>query len=316
MSIDAEGQAGTEAVSLTRTGRAVALLGDHWILLILQRVFMGDRKYQEIREAVQVSDSVLSNRLKAMTEGGLLSKTPYRDGRIRYEYCLTDAGKATWRIFVAAWSWEKTWLERPQDHRIELRHSLCGEHVAPILVCGRCLLPVTTRDTSIVRTAPKLSYDVSGPRRHRQRRTAVVQYDFGFLPETMELLGDRWNLALLSAAVIGIRRFTDFERYLGTPPAVLSAHLSRMVEIGVLRLQELAASNGRTDYRFTDKGRELSSVMMQVVRWADENVLTGEETSIEITHDPCGRKLVPEFACNVCEKVLKRHEIRFQLLNS
>ncbi|MCG2623423.1 helix-turn-helix transcriptional regulator [Arthrobacter sp. I2-34] len=316
MSTGTIGQSTADTTGQTRTGRALALLGDHWTLLILQRVFMGDRKYQEIRDAVHVSDSVLSNRLKAMTDGGLLLKMPYKDGRIRYEYCLSEAGKATWRIFVAAWAWERNWLEPVPGRRTELFHSLCGHHVMPNLVCGRCTLPVTTRDTSVMRTAASLAYVVSGPRRHRQRRTAEMKHDFGFQPEMMELLGDRWNLALLSAAVIGIRRFTDFERYLGTPPTVLSTHLTRLVELGIFRLQELAGSSGRTDYRFTDKGRALSGVLMQVVRWADENILTGEESSIEIIHDPCGRKLVPEYACSDCGKLLKRHEVRFELLNS
>lgn len=300
---------------VSRTGRAVALLGEHWTLLILQRVFTGERKYQQLRASLNASDSVLSDRLKTLTEAGLLIKTPYKDGRIRYEYRLSASGKATWRIYVAAWAWERKWLERRPGPSPELVHSTCGQVAIPVVVCGRCNLQVTTRETSVRRTATEYNYGGSMPRRHRQSRTAAMKRDFGFYPETMELLGDRWNLAIVSAAVIGIRRFTDFERFLNIPPTVLSAHLSSFVELGILRTQELAAGNGRTDYRFTDKGRGFSSVLMQIVRWADENIRSGEESSIEITHDLCGRKLVPEFQCGHCGELLRRREVSFQLLN-
>ncbi|MDR7084152.1 DNA-binding HxlR family transcriptional regulator [Arthrobacter ginsengisoli] len=299
----------------SRTGRAVALLGEHWTLLILQRIFLGEHKYQQLRSSLSASDSVLSDRLKTLTEAGLLVKTPYKDGRIRYEYRLSSSGKATWRIFVAAWAWERQWLEPRPGPRPEMVHTRCGHSAAPVLVCGKCRLPVTTRETSVRRTRTEYNYGGSMPRRHRQGRTAALSHDFGFDPETMELLGNRWNLALVSAAVIGIRRFTDFERFLGIPPTVLSAHLSSFVELGILRPQELAGGGGRTDYRFTDKGRGFSTVLMQIVRWADENIRSGEESSLEITHDLCGRKLLPEFSCGHCGELLRHREVRFDLLN-
>ncbi len=191
----------------SRTGRALALLGDHWTLHILQRVFLGQHRYQEIRDSIHASDSILTNRLKTLTEGGLLVKTPYRDGRIRYEYQLTPAGKATWRIYVAAWMWECDWLDRRVGRHPELIHQRCGHEARPVLVCGKCHVPVTPRDTTITRSAPRLTYVGTVPRRHRQARTLALNEDdnLSLRQETMEILGDRWNTALAAAAVIGIR---------------------------------------------------------------------------------------------------------------
>lgn len=297
------------------TARALALLGDHWTLYILQRVFLGERRYQDIHDSINASDSILSNRLKTLTEGGLLAKTPYKDGRVRYEYRLTTTGKATWRIFVAAHSWENSWLDPIDGLRPVLIHSQCGHLAHPQLICGKCDLPVTARDTSVTRSGATLSYASALPRRHRQNRTLALDGSdpYAFRTETMEILGDRWNTALASAAHIGIRRFSDFERFLGIPPTVLSARLSRFVELNILRVQELAGSNRRSDYRLTDKGRDLAAILIQIVRWADENLRTGEPASIEISHDACGRKLLPEYRCTHCEQRLRRREARFEL---
>lgn len=308
---------GTEVVAASsRTSRALALLSDHWTLHILQQLFLGHHKYQEIRDEIQISDSILANRLKTLVDGGLLVKSPYRDGRIRYEYRLTAAGKATWRIYVAAWIWECDWLDRRQDPRYpELIHRTCGHQARPVLVCGKCDVAVSTRSTTITRSTDQLHFVGALPRRHRQSRTLGLPQtdDLQLRQETMEVLGDRWNTALASACVIGIRRFSDFERFLGIPPTVLSARLARFIELGLLHQQELAGGSGRTDYRLTPKGVGLAGIMLQIVRWADENIKNGEISTIEITHDDCGRKLLPEFACAHCGHQLRRTDLRWDV---
>ncbi|MHA6695263.1 winged helix-turn-helix transcriptional regulator [Homoserinimonas sp. A520] len=301
----------TTTPETSRTGRALAVLGDQWTLLILLVAFRGSHRYQDIRDAIGASDSVLAGRLKAMTEAGLLTMVPYKEGRIRYEYHLTPAGKATWRIFVAAWGWEREWLSGIPGMHYDLLHRTCGNLTDPTLVCGKCELPVTTRDTTITRVSSQLHYIGQAPRYHRQRREYRRQRTFGMYPETLELLGDRWSMALLSAAVIGLRRFSEFEHFLGIPPTVLSAQLARFVELGVFRVEQLAGRNGRSVYRFTDKGRGLADVLMQFVRWAEENVTSGELSSIEIRHDACDRTLVPDYMCDHCGKILKRREVEF-----
>lgn len=300
-------------VGPSRTGTALGIICDHWSLLIIQRIFLGERRYQDIRESTGVSDSILADRLKRLTEGEVLVKAPYSDeGRVRHEYRLTRAGMATWRIFVAAYAWERRWLDRGTGPRPELRHVSCGELADPTVVCGKCGLPVRGRDLSPVSSSKTLGYVGSAPRRHRQTRTLQRVTEHGLYPDTMELLGDRWNTAIVSASVIGLRRFTDVERFLGIPPTVLSARLTRLVELGVLFTESLAGG-GRTVYRLTDKGAAFGAVLMQIVRWSDEHVGARARKTLEITHDPCGRLLLPDFVCGACGKRLKRSEVRFEL---
>ncbi|HEX4226719.1 MAG TPA: helix-turn-helix domain-containing protein, partial [Pseudonocardiaceae bacterium] len=77
--------------SLTLT---LDVVGKPWILLVLREVFRGLCRFDEIQRHIGVSAPVLSRRLTALVESGLLTRVPYREdgSRERSEYHLTDAG--------------------------------------------------------------------------------------------------------------------------------------------------------------------------------------------------------------------------------
>ena len=76
--------------------RSLDLLGDPWTLLILREVFSGNRRFDGIKAALGVPDTVLSNRLQRLVDEGLLDCSPYR-GTVRpgVDYILTEAGEDT-----------------------------------------------------------------------------------------------------------------------------------------------------------------------------------------------------------------------------
>ncbi|MEO5877230.1 MAG: winged helix-turn-helix transcriptional regulator, partial [Streptosporangiaceae bacterium] len=229
-------------------GRALLVLGDQWTLLILQRAFLGVRRFQDWQVALNVSESVLASRLRDLLTQGLLTKVRYAGEGVRgrEEYRLTASGLATWRILVAIWNWENRWVTS-HTGLPDLRHERCGRTAEPVLACGHCGLAVTPHETAVEQRHG--TYDeASPPRRHRHRGKGPDPRDpLSFFPETLELLGDRWGSALLAASFLGLSRFGEFERELRIPPSVLSERLRRFTELGVLRAED------RT-YRLTDKG--------------------------------------------------------------
>ena len=114
------------------------ILGDQWTLLVLQRAFLGVRRFADWQQDLGVSSSVLANRLREMTANGLFELRPYRDGRVRYEYRLTDRALDLWRIYLAMWSWERAWVPRPEPLP-DLVHLACGRSADVRLVCRACL---------------------------------------------------------------------------------------------------------------------------------------------------------------------------------
>ncbi|MFC7644798.1 winged helix-turn-helix transcriptional regulator [Streptosporangium lutulentum] len=288
-------------------GQALAILGDRWVLLILQRAFLlRIRTFAAWRDALGISESVLASRLKELVGHGIFQLAAYRNGRTRYEYRLTGRGLRLWALLVAIHTWERVWANRRQLQ--PLRHDLCGEDANPYLGCGSCLASMSARDTR-TEFGPRAVFSRSGPsRRHRRTVHPVAESDLiGYCPDSMEILGDRWSTSILSAAFLGTHRFVDFQSELGIAPSVLTDRLRRFVELGVF--------DPRPDgsYGLTDKGLAFFEVFAFLVDWAQGELPGPEGSALSITHRPCGAAFDPVLLCTACVRPLRRHEVRFIL---
>lgn len=296
------------ATALSTVGRALGLLGDSWTLLILQRAFLGVRRFADWRMALGISESVLADRLREMTAGGLLQTEPYRDGgRTRMEYRLSPAGRDLWSLYVSIWSWERAWVSRSTPLP-DLVHTGCGRATDVVLSCGGCGEQVGARDTRTTR-APGLAFrHALPPRLHPRRTRAALPSDpLSSFPGALEVLGDRWGTAVLAGAFLGLRSFTEFQRELEVSPDVLSDRLRRFVEHGVL----MAVPGG---YRLADKGRATFPIMMCLMSWGDRWLASDEcRPALWIVHRACGAELQPSLRCLNCAEVLERRAVRFDI---
>jgi len=80
---------------------ASELLGDMWILLIVQALLEGPKRYGELETALDLHDSVgeissrtLCQRLKLLEESKIITKKIFKETPPRTEYRLTDQGRA------------------------------------------------------------------------------------------------------------------------------------------------------------------------------------------------------------------------------
>jgi DNA-binding HxlR family transcriptional regulator len=86
--------------------RSLDILGDPWTVLILREVFDGNHRFDTIRDSLEIADTVLTKRLRAMVAAGLLEAVPYAGAtRPRYDYTLTTAGRDTRPILKALARW-------------------------------------------------------------------------------------------------------------------------------------------------------------------------------------------------------------------
>ena len=81
------------------------LLGDHWTLLLIYELLNGKRKFSQLQYALGISTNMLSNRLKQLSEHGVIDKIPYQERPIRYEYMLTPMGRQLDSMFQAVIKW-------------------------------------------------------------------------------------------------------------------------------------------------------------------------------------------------------------------
>jgi DNA-binding HxlR family transcriptional regulator len=94
--------------------RAVELIGRRWTGAVLQVLLSGRRRYCEIRGAIpEVSDRMLSERLKELEAEGIALRIVTPDTPVRVEYELTPKGRALEQALGAIAEWAEEWKDAP-----------------------------------------------------------------------------------------------------------------------------------------------------------------------------------------------------------
>lgn len=82
------------------------------------------------------------------------------------------------------------------------------------------------------------------------------------IARTVTLIGDRWTPLLVRDLAPGCRRFSELQRSLdGISPKTLSDRLRRLEDAGIVTRSCFAEMPPRVEYRLTDKGHALLSVI-------------------------------------------------------
>jgi len=133
--------------------RALALIGDRWTLLVLREAFYGVRRFEEMRTDLGVPRTVLSDRLAALVDAGLMRREPYREPgqRTRYEYHLTRKGADLLPALVALMQWGDRHLGSGEPP-LALRHAGCGGAIRTALVCEHGHILADPRELAAART--------------------------------------------------------------------------------------------------------------------------------------------------------------------
>lgn len=129
------------------------------------------------------------------------------------------------------------------------------------------------------------------------------------IDHTLRVLGDRWSILIVRAALRGIRRFDDFCEDLGIARPILTARLKRLVDHGVMAKVAYQQHPLRHEYRLTDAGIALSPVLVALVRWSEEYG-GGPSPTTALVHAPCGTELEQAFWCRRCRTTFGPTAIR------
>ena len=122
------------------------------------------------------------------------------------------------------------------------------------------------------------------------------------IARSLEVLGERWTLLIVRDALLGLRRFEDFQRSLGVARNVLTGRLNRLVEAGVLERVPYQQRPPRHDYQLTPMGRELAVPVIGLMHWGDRH-LAGPAGPPRLTrHHHCGGTLDAELLCATCRQ--------------
>jgi DNA-binding HxlR family transcriptional regulator len=93
---------------------AVELIGARWTGAILDVLMHGPVRYADLRAAVpEISDRMLSERLRALEDAGIVTRHVSADPPVRVDYDLTEKGRALKPSLEAIKAWAERWIGPP-----------------------------------------------------------------------------------------------------------------------------------------------------------------------------------------------------------
>ena len=91
-----------EACATSPMGRAIRLIGDAWVLLIIINLLRGPKRFNELRELMgRISSKTLTQRLRALEEMGFVQRRAFLEIPPRVEYHLTEKGQEFGDVIAA-----------------------------------------------------------------------------------------------------------------------------------------------------------------------------------------------------------------------
>lgn len=290
--------------------RALALIGDAWVLRILRSAFRGTCRFSTFVLELGVSRAVLSQRLDVLCDAGVLARD-MGDGVGHARYRLTDMGLDLWGVLILMWLWERqrgTGLQAPESEgdrpRRVLLHRDCGASIEPRYVCMCCHEPVSAFQTEAVIAEPGTPEPVPESVNRRYRQSS--RQDLLGQPRLLRLYGDRWNGFIMAAAFQGVRTFSDFQRALDLGPAQLSDRLAQLQALGFLRARAYAGQ--RQEYRLTADAVSTYPITVALMQWGNRWLWSGR-APLTLRHKSCGHPLHAELVCSHCDQALSRRNL-------
>lgn len=96
--------------------RAVELIGRRWTGAIIFILLEGPHRFSDLRAAIpDLTDRMLSERLKELEQEGVLERHVIPDSPVRVEYALTSRGEALAQPVNALVAWAHEWLPGAEE---------------------------------------------------------------------------------------------------------------------------------------------------------------------------------------------------------
>lgn len=109
--------------------RSLDVIGDWWSLLIVRDAFDGVRRFGAFQKGLGIARGMLTARLQALLDAGVLELAPASDGTAYQEYVLTPKGQNLFPVIVALRQWGEDHLYRKGERRSALVDTTRGNPV-------------------------------------------------------------------------------------------------------------------------------------------------------------------------------------------
>ncbi|HEX4091437.1 MAG TPA: helix-turn-helix domain-containing protein [Trebonia sp.] len=115
--------------------RALEIVGERWTLLIVRDAFFGVRRFGDFAVHLDIPRAVLTSRLAALVDAGVLTLVPGAHGHD--EYALTDKGRDLLPVVRSLMVWGDEHYSEVGPRRV-FRHAADDGEVRPDGICAAC----------------------------------------------------------------------------------------------------------------------------------------------------------------------------------
>jgi DNA-binding HxlR family transcriptional regulator len=142
--------------------RSLERVGEWWSILILRDAVLGSTRFEQFQKSLDIAPNMLTRRLNALVESGMLERSRYSERPPRDEYLLTERGRDFRSVLWALLAWGNRHFA-PEGPSVVIVDGETGTIAEPVLVdavSGRALT------TPPFRTAAGPAGDEQIRRRH------------------------------------------------------------------------------------------------------------------------------------------------------
>jgi DNA-binding HxlR family transcriptional regulator len=90
------------------------------------------------------------------------------------------------------------------------------------------------------------------------------------IARALDAIGDWWSLIIIRDALLGRRRFGEFQKSHGVAKNILTVRLRNLVDRGILKLVPASDGSAYQEYVLTEKGRGVFPILVALRQWSEE----------------------------------------------
>lgn len=150
--------------------RSLERVGEWWNILILRDAFHGLRRFDEFQKSLDIAPNMLTRRLTALVDSGMLERRRYSEHPPRHEYVLTERGRDFRPVMLALVAYGNKHFA-PEGKSVLIVDAKTGEEADPVLVDRTSGRPIAEPE---FRTAPGPAADEHTRRRHGRPQPSQV----------------------------------------------------------------------------------------------------------------------------------------------
>jgi DNA-binding HxlR family transcriptional regulator len=113
--------------------RSLERVGEWWSILILRDAFHGLTQFDQFQKSLGIAPNMLTRRLNALVENGLLERRRYSERPPRDEYVLTEKGRDFRPVLWALLTWGNTHFA-PEGPSVVVVDAETGVQADPVLM--------------------------------------------------------------------------------------------------------------------------------------------------------------------------------------